>query len=92
MFVDQVNDAKVYDLDRPKGDEYSPTPNDWNQSDIDSEFHRYDPKRYPPRPVHPDPRESDTFTEYPHNADSVSQTTGSAIAAAQRRGALDSKK
>ena len=93
MFVNQAVDARVYDLDRPKSGTFSPTPNDWNQSDIDSEFHRYDPKRYPPRPGQPDPKESETFSEANTDGKSlVSRTTGSAIAAAKRRAALDSRK
>ena len=51
MFVPQAVDSKVHDLGRPKPDAYSPTGNSWNQSDIDSEFHRYDPNRYPARIV-----------------------------------------
>lgn len=52
MFKDQILDNKVYNLDKklPSDKEYSPTGNSWNQSDIDSEYHRFDPKRYAARP------------------------------------------
>ena len=61
MFADQTVDAYVYDLSRPRQETYSPTGNSWNQSDIDSEFHNYDPKRYPPRgPPQKNPQDSES--------------------------------
>ena len=56
----------MYDLDREREDAYSHTGNSWNQSDIDSEYHRFDPKRYPPRQ---NPQDSMTVsrTSYSNN-------------------------
>ena len=47
--MNQTVDHDVYDLTRRERSVYSPTGNSWNQSDIDSEYHRYDPERYPAR-------------------------------------------
>ena len=30
-----------------KSDDYSHTGNSWNQTDIDYDYHKYDPERYP---------------------------------------------
>jgi hypothetical protein len=45
MFADQQMDHAVIDLGK-KNEEYSPTGNSWNQSDLEEEYHKYDPKRY----------------------------------------------
>ena len=41
-------------------DNYSPTGNSWNQSDVDSEYHRFDPKRYEGRPIDEKANESES--------------------------------
>lgn len=63
FFADQAVNAQVYDLEKKKGSEYSPTGNSWYQSDIDSEYHKFDPTRYPGRKELPEnPQESDSVS------------------------------
>ena len=81
MFGDQAVNATMADIRGPIEDEYdgySHTGNSWNQSDIDSDYHRYDPRMYPSRPPKPkNPQESDSFrgssktgtAEAPHNVE-----------------------
>lgn len=61
-------DFRVYDLERPPANDYSPTGNSWNQSDLESEYHRYDPNRYEsPRKgiVEKNPQESESVSQAP---------------------------
>lgn len=44
-FYDQSLEHVVKTFDNPDTD-YSPTGNSWNQSDVDSAYHKYDPVRY----------------------------------------------
>ena len=49
MFGEQAVNATMVDLAPEPSDAYSHTGNSWNQSDIDSDYHRYDPRSFPKR-------------------------------------------
>ena len=49
MMVDQHCDHINNNPENPIDEPYSSNGNSWSQGDVDSEYHRFDPKRYPPR-------------------------------------------